>query len=82
MVALFGATNDGGGCGALRPGRFELCLEVAPPSEAARKQVLEIHTRRMPLASDVDLHKLAQATSNYTGEWHPRSRECHCFCFP
>lgn len=39
----------------LRPGRLDLILYVPPPDMAGRLQTLEIHTREMPLAPDVDL---------------------------
>lgn len=39
----------------LRPGRLDLILYVPPPDVAGRLQTLEIHTREMPLAPDVDL---------------------------
>ena len=51
----------------LRPGRFDRFLYVPPPDKAARKQIFEIHTRKMPLAEDVDLDKLAEMTDGYTG---------------
>lgn len=51
----------------LRPGRFDRLIHVGLPDEAARAQVLEIHTRAMPLASDVKLGALAEATDGYSG---------------
>ncbi|GAB6148033.1 CDC48 family AAA ATPase [Stetteria hydrogenophila] len=51
----------------LRPGRFDRVIYVPPPDKEARKQILEIHTRKVPLAEDVDLDKLAEMTEGYTG---------------
>ncbi len=51
----------------LRPGRFDRLIYVPPPDEKARLRILEIHTKGKPLASDVDLNKLAEMTENYTG---------------
>ena len=56
-VQVIAATNRPGAIDAalLRPGRLEMLLFVPPPDAAGRLQVLEIHTRSMPLAPDVDL---------------------------
>lgn len=43
----------------LRPGRFDVLVELPLPDQAARETIFRIHTRRMPLADDVDLHALA-----------------------
>jgi transitional endoplasmic reticulum ATPase len=51
----------------LRPGRFDKIIYVPPPDKRARLQILKIHTRRTPLARDVDLEKLAEMTEGYTG---------------
>jgi len=51
----------------LRPGRFDKIVYVPPPDKAARLQILKIHTKRTPLAADVDLEKLAEMTEGYTG---------------
>jgi AAA family ATPase, CDC48 subfamily len=51
----------------LRPGRFDRVIYVPPPDKEARKQILKIHTKRMPLANDVDLDRLAELTEDYTG---------------
>jgi len=50
----------------LRPGRFDRVIYVPPPDEEAR-QILKVHTRRMPLAEDVDLKEIAKKTEGYTG---------------
>jgi transitional endoplasmic reticulum ATPase len=69
-VLVLGATNRPGALDAalLRPGRFDAVLYVPPPDEAGRRQALQVHTRAMPLAADVDLAGLAGATERYTGE--------------
>ncbi|RUM46870.1 MAG: AAA family ATPase, partial [Hyperthermus sp.] len=51
----------------LRPGRFDRLIYVPPPDKEARLEILRIHTRKMPLAEDVDLERLAQQTEGYTG---------------
>ncbi len=50
-----------------RPGRFDREIEVPLPDKAGRLEILQIHTRHMPLADDVDLEKLAEMTRGYTG---------------
>jgi len=51
----------------LRPGRFDELVYVGPPDRPGREHILKIHTRNMPLASDVDLGALAKRTERYTG---------------
>jgi transitional endoplasmic reticulum ATPase len=51
----------------LRPGRFDRIIYVPPPNQEARKEILKIHTRNMPLAEDVDLDELAKITEGYSG---------------
>ena len=51
----------------LRPGRFDRLIYVPPPDKEARKQIFKIHTRKVPLAPDVDFDKLAELTEGYTG---------------
>jgi transitional endoplasmic reticulum ATPase len=51
----------------LRPGRFDRLIYVPPPDEKARLEILKVHTRRMPLAEDVDLLEIAKKTEGYTG---------------
>ncbi len=50
-----------------RPGRFDREIEVPLPDKQGRLEILQIHTRHMPLADDVDLAKLAEMTKGYTG---------------
>jgi AAA family ATPase len=51
----------------LRPGRFDSLIHVGLPDEPGRRQVLEIHTRAMPLGDDVCLDTLAAQTEGYSG---------------
>src|SRR6266550_2997724 len=51
----------------LRPGRFDRHIYIAPPDLATRKAILEIHTRKKPIAKDVDLDDIARRTDKYTG---------------
>ncbi|MFX1512469.1 MAG: CDC48 family AAA ATPase [Promethearchaeota archaeon] len=51
----------------LRPGRFDRIVRVPIPDDQARKQILKIHTKDMPLADNIDLIKLAQETEGYVG---------------
>jgi transitional endoplasmic reticulum ATPase len=51
----------------LRPGRFDRLIYVPPPDERARLEILKVHTRKMPLAEDVDLAEIARKTEGYTG---------------
>ncbi len=51
----------------LRPGRFDRQIMVHPPDQKGRVAVLKVHTRRLPLAADVDLERLASATPGMTG---------------
>ena len=51
----------------IRPGRFDEIIYVPPPDKDARLAIFKVHMRRMPLAKDVDLGKLVEATESYTG---------------
>jgi hypothetical protein len=51
----------------LRPGRFDRRMAVLPPDIAGRRQILDVHTRSLPLAADVDLDALAAATPGMVG---------------
>jgi len=68
-VIIIAATNrpDIIDSALLRPGRFDRLLFVPPPDLEARKQIFKIHTRRTPLAEDVNLDDLARKTDGYTG---------------
>ncbi|MGH8734180.1 MAG: ATP-dependent zinc metalloprotease FtsH, partial [Burkholderiales bacterium] len=51
----------------LRPGRFDRQIFVSPPDVAGREAILRVHTRRVPLASDVDLTQIASSTPGLSG---------------
>ena len=51
----------------LRTGRFDRLLYVEPPGVAGRLEILKVHTRKMPLADDVDLNALATRAEGYVG---------------
>ncbi|NON61475.1 AAA family ATPase, partial [Acidianus sp. RZ1] len=50
-----------------RPGRFDREIEIPLPDKQGRLEILQIHTRNMPLSKDVDLEKLSEITHGYTG---------------
>lgn len=50
-----------------RPGRFDREITIGIPNEHARREILEIYARGMPLAADVDLADLAEITHGFTG---------------
>ncbi len=68
-VIVIGATNRPGALDPAlrRPGRFDREIEIGVPDKKGRYEILQIHTRGMPLADDVDLKKLAEMTHGYTG---------------
>jgi transitional endoplasmic reticulum ATPase len=51
----------------LRPGRFDRLIYVPQPNGDARKKILEIYVKNMPLAKDVDLTRLSTLAKNYSG---------------
>jgi cell division protease FtsH len=51
----------------LRPGRFDRRVTVPPPDRVGRREILEVHTRSIPLADDVDLDELAASTPGMVG---------------
>jgi transitional endoplasmic reticulum ATPase len=68
-VVVIGATNrpDIIDEALLRPGRFDRILEVPAPDREARKHIIQIHTKKKPLESDVNLDKLVEMTEGMTG---------------
>jgi transitional endoplasmic reticulum ATPase len=68
-VVVIGATNrpDIIDEALLRPGRFDRILEVPAPDKEARKHIFQIHTKKKPLGSDVNLDKLVEMTEGMTG---------------
>jgi SpoVK/Ycf46/Vps4 family AAA+-type ATPase len=51
----------------LRPGRLDKLIFIPPPDEKARLEILKVHTRKVPLAKDVNLEELAKRTEGYSG---------------
>ena len=68
-VVIIGATNrlDIVDEALLRPGRFDRIIEVPKPDAKGRKHIFEIHTKKKPLASDVNLERLVEITDGFTG---------------
>ena len=68
-VAVLAATNRPEILDAalLRPGRFDRRVAVAPPDRLGRRQILNVHTRSIPLADNVDLDGLASSTPGMVG---------------
>ena len=50
-----------------RPGRFDREISISAPTRKGGCAILKIHSRRMPLAPDVDLHQIAQITHGFVG---------------
>jgi len=50
-----------------RGGRFDREIEIGVPNSKGRKEILQIHTRNMPLEDDVDLEEMADLTHGYVG---------------
>ena len=68
-VIVIGATNrpESVDPALRRPGRFDRELEIGVPNVEGRIEVLQIHTRGMPLSDDINLKKLATELHGYTG---------------
>lgn len=68
-VVVLGATNriDMLDPALLRPGRFDIKVELPVPDREAALAILRVHTRKMPLADDVDVEALAAATEGFVG---------------
>jgi len=68
-VVVIGATNRPNALDPAirRPGRFDREIEIGIPDREGRFEILQIHTKGMPLADDVDLRKLAEMTHGYVG---------------
>ncbi len=69
QVIVIGATNRPNAIDPAlrRPGRFDREIEIKVPDRNARLEILQIHTRGMPLAKDVNLEKLADMTHGFVG---------------
>jgi transitional endoplasmic reticulum ATPase len=68
-VVVIGATNRPNALDPAlrRPGRFDREIELGVPDKQGRKEILQIHTRNMPLTKDVDLNRLADLTHGFVG---------------
>jgi cell division protease FtsH len=68
-VVVLGATNRPEilDQALLRPGRFDRRVAVQPPDRIGRRKILDVHTRSLPLADDVDLDALASSTPGMVG---------------
>jgi transitional endoplasmic reticulum ATPase len=68
-IIIIGATNrpDAIDEALRRPGRFDREIEIGIPDRAGRTEILQIHTRGMPLSDDSDLKRTAEITHGYTG---------------
>ena len=68
-VVVIGATNrpDALDPALRRPGRFDREIEIGVPNRASRLEVLQIHTRGMPLAPNVNVERLAEITHGFVG---------------
>src|SRR3989304_167699 len=68
-VVVIGATNrpDSVDPALRRPGRFDREIEIGVPNAEARLEIIQIHTRGMPLAEDIDQNELARRLYGYTG---------------
>jgi transitional endoplasmic reticulum ATPase len=69
QIIIIGATNlpDSLDPALRRPGRFDREIVIPIPDKHGRRQILNIHTRGMPFAEDVDLERLAFLTHGYVG---------------
>jgi len=68
-VIVIGATNipDAIDPALRRPGRFDREIRIDAPDRDGRKEILQIHTRGMPMSEDVDLDELADITYGFVG---------------
>ena len=68
-ITVIGATNrvDAVDPALRRPGRFDREIEIGVPDTAGREEILQIHTRGMPLDEDVDLDRYADHTHGFVG---------------
>jgi len=68
-VIVLGATNrpDSVDPALRRPGRFDREMEISVPNADGRLEVMEIHTRGMPISKDVNLKTLSSELNGYTG---------------
>ncbi len=69
QIVVIGATNIPNTLDPAlrRPGRFDREIAIPIPDRKGRYEILQIHSRGMPLAADVDLHRLAEITHGFVG---------------
>ncbi len=69
QVVVIGATNRVNALDPAlrRPGRFDREIEIGIPDRDGREEILQVHTRGMPLAPDVDLKEIADLTHGFVG---------------
>ncbi|KJS18188.1 MAG: ATPase AAA [Peptococcaceae bacterium BRH_c4b] len=69
QIVVIGATNIPNALDPAlrRPGRFDREIFIGVPDQKGRREIMQIHTRGMPLAGDVDLSALAGLTAGFTG---------------
>lgn len=69
QVIVLGATNrpESLDPALRRPGRFDREIEIGVPNAEGRLEILQIHTRGMPLSEDINLQELASELHGYTG---------------
>ena len=83
QVIVIGATNIPNAIDPAlrRPGRFDREIVIPIPDRNGRLEIIEIHTRGMPLAKDVDLKRLADITHGYVGaDLEALARESAMIC--
>ena len=68
-VVIMGATNRPEilDQALLRPGRFDRQIQVVLPTEEGREEILRIHTKKLPLAPEIDLRSIAKVTPGFSG---------------
>ncbi len=68
-IVIMGATNRPEilDQALMRPGRFDRQIQVVLPTEEGREEILKIHTKKVPLAQEVNLREIAKVTPGFSG---------------
>jgi len=66
-IIFIGETNRIDALDGVLRNKFDREIEIGIPDEKGRQEILQIHTRRMPIAEDVDISKIAADTKEFTG---------------
>jgi len=66
-IIFIGETNRIDALDGVLRNKFDREIEIGIPDEKGRQEILQIHTRRMPIAEDVDISKIAADTEEFTG---------------